>query len=232
MSEWIAPKIPARNGLSCMEHRVYLLKSYFSGGFFPFQGIEGWRLHSPGSTSPLLVWPVGRLWPNLSPKGKSRVCVAQHSSFHVILGVALHWLSDQAAPPELTATNPGGSSKSHPEPFYFYFTSITARHQGKIKVNYCVLWVSETSFCFLPRSCSAPWVGAAGSAPIPSPSHSHSHRCSSQHPTERVSRCVSKGKWLTPAIYRKKFFLFKETDEWGKKMAAVKIGCAFFPGMF
>lgn len=42
-------------------------------------------------------------------------------------------------------------------------------------MNYYMLWVSETSFCFLPRSCTVPWFATAGSAPVPSPAVSHPH---------------------------------------------------------
>lgn len=55
---------------------------------------------------------------------------------------------------QLTAGKPGGSSI---EVFWFYFPAIEARQQRNIKVNYYMLWVSETSLCFLPRSCTALW---------------------------------------------------------------------------
>lgn len=55
---------------------------------------------------------------------------------------------------QLTARKPGGNSI---EVFWFYFLAIEARQQRNIKVNYYMLWVSETSLCFLPRSCTALW---------------------------------------------------------------------------
>lgn len=67
------------------------------------------------------------------------------------------------------------SSKSQLQFFHFYFPAVEARQQRKIKVNYYMLWVSETSFCFLPRSCTVPWFVTAGSAPVPSPAVSHPH---------------------------------------------------------
>lgn len=183
---WVnSPKFLLGMGSAEWNMRFICTKVLLMRFFFTISRYWGMKAPQLWEQAPSHCWSgsrectFGSTWSNPFPKGKSRVCVAQHSSSHVILGAALHCLSDQAAPPA-DSHKPRSSSKPHPELFYFYFASIKARHQRKIKVNYCVLWVSETSFCFLPRSCSAPWVGTAGPAPIPSPSHSHSHHCSSQ----------------------------------------------------
>lgn len=158
---------------------LFVQKLFWWGDFFH---VSIWKdkgstaLGAGSSLQMVRHWPLGIMCPNRFPKGKSRVCVAQHSSFNAVPEVTLYLQSSLPENTAPTARKPGGSSKSQLEFFHFYFPAIEARQQRKIKVNYYMLWVSETSFCFLPRSCTVLRFVTGGSAPVSSPVAFHSHR--------------------------------------------------------
>lgn len=154
--------------LCCMKWGLYF-KSYFGEGIFPFHGIERQGVHSPVSRHLPTNGPTLACWHNVPKSISTGQITGFYGPFNAVLKVALYlcWLlSKNTALLQLTARKPRGSSKSQLDFVWCYFPAIEARQQRKIKVNYYMLWVSETSFCFLPRSCTVLWFATAGSAPV------------------------------------------------------------------
>lgn len=169
-----------------MERGLYFFKNYLGEGIFPFQGIERQRVHSPGSRMLFLLrdGPTLSCWNNV-PQSFSKgqiegLCgpaqlvqrCPRGSSLSTVIAIGEACVSSWQPESQEAVC----SSKSQLEFFHFYFPAIEARQQRKIKVNYYMLWVSETSFCFLPRSCTVLRFSTAGSAPVSSPVAFHSHR--------------------------------------------------------